>query len=143
MRLYSTEIPLTLSGNMRMRFKEEIETEYFKKDFTRLLKKYRTLIEDFNNFKKFSLEPFLLDGVDNKCSERISNLGLEYPEIWKVRKFTSRSFKGRGNQSGFRIIFAYYRDIEKIIFIEIYHKSKKENEDRDRIKQAIENYVDS
>ena len=122
-----------------MRFKEEIETKYFKRDFSKLLRKYKTLIGDFNNFKKFSLGPFLLDGVDNKCSERISNLGLEYPEIWKVIKFTSRSFKGRGNQSGFRIIFAYYRDIEKIIFIEIYHKSKKENEDRKRMKLVIEN----
>ena len=126
-----------------MRFKEEIETEYFQKDFSKLLRKYRTLIEDFETFKKFSLEPFLLDKIDNKCSVIIQGTGIKYPEIWKVRKFTSRSFKGRGNQSGFRIIFAYYRDIEKIIFIEIYHKSKKENEDRDRIKQAIENYVDS
>ena len=90
-----------------MRFKEEIETEYFQKDFTRLLKKYRTLTEDFDNFINFSLEPFLLDNINNKCAERISNLGIKYPEIWKVKKFSSRSFKGEGIKSGIRIIFQF------------------------------------
>jgi hypothetical protein len=122
---------------MRMRFKKEVEHEYFKKDFSKLVKKYKTLADDFKIFKTYSLEPFLLDNVNNKCSERISKIGIVYPEIWKVKKFTSRSFKGKGVKSGFRIIYAYYRDLEKIIYIEIYHKTKKTKEDRERIKTII------
>lgn len=117
-----------------MRFKEEIKIDEFIKEFKKLSKKYRTLNEDFNNFIKFSLEPFLLDQKNNKCSERLSDIGVRYPEIWKVKKFASKSFKGRGVKSGFRIIYAFYRDLEKIIYIEIYHKSQKNNEDRERIK---------
>ena len=39
--------------------------------------------------------------------------------------------------SGFRLIYAYFREEEKITYIEIYHKNEKENEDRQRI---IENF---
>ncbi|KQC13173.1 MAG: hypothetical protein APR63_09310 [Desulfuromonas sp. SDB] len=68
-----------------MRFKEEIKIDEFIKEFKKLSKKYRTLNEDFNNFIKFSLEPFLLDQKNNKCSERLSDIGVRYPEIWKVK----------------------------------------------------------
>jgi hypothetical protein len=32
-----------------------------------------------------------------------------------------------------RLVYAYFKDDNKIVFIEMYHKNDKENEDRDRI----------
>jgi len=66
-------------------------------------------------------------------------------------------FKGKGVNSGLRLVYAHFKDQnietensnvipaddektnyeiidkEKIVFIELYHKSDKENEDRERI----------
>jgi len=33
------------------------------------------------------------------------------------------------------VIYAYYREMDRIELIEIYYKADKENEDRDRIKK--------
>jgi len=41
--------------------------------------------------------------------------------------------KGRGVNSGLRLVYAYFPDQNKITFIELYHKIDKENEDRKRI----------
>ena len=72
-------------------------------------------------------------GIDNKGIVRISNLGIEYPKIYKVRKFACRSLKGKGSASGIRVIYAYFEDKDKIEFIEIYYKGDKENEDKKKI----------
>jgi len=50
-----------------------------------------------------------------------------------TRKFACRSLKGRGVQSGIRIIYAYFQEKDKIELIEIYYKGDKESEDRQRI----------
>jgi hypothetical protein len=48
-------------------------------------------------------------------------------------KIASKALKGRGVNSGLRLIYAYFPDEQKITFIELYHKNDKENEDRNRI----------
>ena len=109
-----------------MKFEELIE---FKKDFKTLLKKYRTLNEDFVEVIKILKKkpeerpPF---------SFRIDNLGIETCII-KVKKIACKSLKGRGVNSGLRLIYAYFPDDQKIIFIELFHKNNKENEDKKRI----------
>ena len=65
-------------------------------------------------------------------SVRIDNLGLE-PRIIKVKKMACKALKGRGVNSGLRLIYAHFPDEQKITFIELYHKNDKENEDRTRI----------
>jgi len=45
--------------------------------------------------------------------------------------------KGRGVNSGLRLVYAFFKADEKIIFIELYHKNEKGNEDRRRI---LENF---
>lgn len=105
------------------------ELEEFQTDVKKLLKKYKTLREDLGVIKKVLLvEP----DARPPFSFRIDNLGIESCVI-KVRKIASKSFKGKGVQSGFRLIYAYFENEQKIIFIELYHKNTKENEDRDRI----------
>jgi len=73
--------------------------------------------------------------IDNKGVVQISNLGIDYPQIYKARKFACKSLKSTGSRSGIRIIYAYYEKEDMIEFIEIYYKGDKENEDRERIKK--------
>ncbi len=101
----------------------------FEKDLKSLLKKYRTLHEDLEEVKTIlkkrpeARPPF---------SFEISNLQLETCVI-KVKKIACRSLKGKGVQSGLRLIYAYFKNEQKITFIELYHKNDKENEDKQRI----------
>ena len=101
----------------------------FKKDLKSLLKKYRTLYEDLEVVKRV-LE--IMPDERSPFSFRIDNLGLETC-IVKVKKIACKSLKGRGVNSGLRLIYAYFPEEQKITFIELYHKSEKENEDRKRI----------
>jgi mRNA-degrading endonuclease RelE of RelBE toxin-antitoxin system len=105
----------------------------FDKEFKRLQKKLRTLDEDLDNFIKTQLQAFHKLGQDNRGCFRISDLGIAYPHIYKAKKFTCKSLKGRGVSSGIRVIYAYYPQEDAVEFIEIYYKGDKENEDRDRI----------
>ncbi len=105
------------------------ELSEFKKDLKNLLKKYRSLNEDLEVVKlDLNDEP----GESPPFSFRIDNLGLTTCII-KVKKIACKALKGRGVNSGFRLIYAHFPDEEKIIFIELYHKNDKENEDRQRI----------
>jgi len=51
----------------------------------------------------------------------------------RQRKFACRSLKGRGVQSGIRIIYAYFEEKDKIELIEVYYKGDKVSENRQRI----------
>lgn len=101
----------------------------FKKDFKTLLKKYKTLVDDIELVKKV-LE--VLPEDRPPFSYRIDNLGIESCVI-KVKKIACKSLKGKGVNSGLRLVYAYFKEEERIVFIEIYHKNDKENEDRVRI----------
>ena len=105
------------------------ELTEFKKDFKKLLKKYRTLNEDLDVVKRV-----LEVAPDERppFSFRIDNLGLENCII-KVKKIACKALKGRGVNSGLRLIYAHFPDEQKIVFIELYHKNDKENEDKTRI----------
>jgi mRNA-degrading endonuclease YafQ of YafQ-DinJ toxin-antitoxin module len=101
----------------------------FKKDLKSLLKKFRTLNDDLDIMKKV-LE--VLPDERPPFSFRIDNLGLKTCVI-KVKKIACKALKGRGVNSGLRLIYAYFQEENRIIFIELYHKNDKENEDRQRI----------
>ncbi len=103
----------------------------FDKDVKQLSKKYRTLHDDLNVLSKV-----LMTNPDAKptFSFRIDGLGIETCVI-KVKKIASKSFKGKGVHSGFRLVYAYFEQEERIVYIELYHKSDKEIEDKDRIKR--------
>jgi mRNA-degrading endonuclease YafQ of YafQ-DinJ toxin-antitoxin module len=109
-----------------MKFEELAE---FKKDLKYLLKKYRTLHDDLEEVKTI-----LKKKPDERppFSFRIDNLGLETCLI-KIKKIACKALKGRGVNSGLRLIYAYFPDKQKITFIELYHKNDKENEDKTRI----------
>ena len=105
------------------------ELPEFQKDVKRLLKKFRTLQSDLMDVKRdLNDEP----DAEPPFSFRISGLGINTCII-KIKKISSDSFKGRGNNSGFRLIYAWFELEQKIIFIELYHKNDKEKEEVQRI----------
>lgn len=44
-----------------------------------------------------------------------------------------KSLKGKGVQSGIRVIYAYREEEDRVEFMELYYKGDKESEDRERI----------
>ena len=105
------------------------ELPEYKKDLKDLLKSYRTLVEDMEVVKKV-----LMISPDERppFSFRIDNIGIETCVI-KVKKIACKALKGRGVDSGMRLIYALFKEERKIILVELYHKSEKENENRERI----------
>jgi hypothetical protein len=108
----------------------ELLPEY-EKDFKRLLKRYRTLEPDMEVVRRvLTVRP----GASPPHSIRIEGLGITDCVI-KMRRIASDSLKGRGSNSGLRLIYAHYEKENRIILVELYHKSDKENEDRERIRK--------
>ena len=63
-----------------------------------------------------------------RISFQIYQIQLETCVI-KVKKIACKSLKGKGVNSGLRLIYALFKVEQKITFIEIYHKNDKDSED--------------
>lgn len=124
---------------MKKIFNEVRELREFEKDLKKLIKRFRTLKDDLDIFTEKQLRLFHKLGVDNKGIVQISDLGIEYPKIYKARKFACRSLKGRGSASGIRVIYAYFEDEDCVEFIKIFYKGDKKNEDSERILRYYSN----
>ena len=108
----------------------------FDRDLKKLLKRFRTLEEDLDIFIRTELFLYHKLAKDNKEIFQITGLGMETPRVYKAKKFACRALKGKGVQSGIRIIYGYWEEQDRIDLIEIYYKGDKENEDRDRVVTA-------
>lgn len=106
----------------------------FKRDLKKLLKRYPSLASDLEIIRKvLKVNPearppfsFVIDGLGIKSC------------VIKVKKIACRSLKGRGVNTGLRLVYAHFENAapgenHKIVFIEIYHKNDKANEERERI----------
>lgn len=109
-----------------------VEVPEYSKDLKRIMKKYGSLPNDLELFKK--VLSAVLPGTLS-CTVRISGLGREVIiPVYKVRKFRCKSLQGRGCQSGIRVIYACeHASGDKVLLLEIYHKNQQENEDKQRI----------
>ncbi|MFH1780452.1 MAG: hypothetical protein ABH841_00360 [Candidatus Nealsonbacteria bacterium] len=112
---------------MAMNFNELFE---FTKEFKRLSKKYKSLPDDLDEFKRIITVVPLGNGKhfnvitkNEKCA------------IIKARLFC-RYLKG----SSLGIIYAFHCQSDNVDFIEIYFKGEKENEDRERVKNYLKNF---
>jgi mRNA-degrading endonuclease YafQ of YafQ-DinJ toxin-antitoxin module len=110
------------------------ELAEYKKDFKRLNKKYKTLDADMAELQKVLT---VLPDDDAPFSFRINGLGIETCVI-KVKKIACRALKNKGVNSGLRLIYAWFETEARIVFVELYHKNEKENEDRERILKYFE-----
>jgi len=105
-------------------------TSEFNKDFKRLSKKYRTLDNDLNEFKK----------ILNKFPKGIGKHFNILTETDSVCIIKARFFCQSLKKKDLKIIYAYIENQQRIEmigfeFIEIYFKGNKKNEDKARIKK--------
>ncbi|MBA7531839.1 hypothetical protein ES705_24063 [subsurface metagenome] len=124
---------------MKKIFNEVLKLPDFKKDFKKLEKKYPTLKQDLEVFVNTQLKLSHKLNIDNCGIVQISGLSISIPKIYKARKFACKSLKGRGSYSGIRIIYAYFKDDDRIELVEMYFKGDKKKEDRKRILKYYSN----
>lgn len=105
------------------------ELDEYKRDVKKLSKRFRSLYDDLELLKKVLK---ICPQEQPPHSYRISELGID-AYVVKHKRVACRSLKGRGSNTGLRVVYAYLKEDEKIVLIEIYHKADKENEDRKRI----------
>ena len=102
----------------------------FEREFKKLSKKYQSLGEDLKN-----LEVVLCNyptGVGKNFTITHFDTSLK---IVKAR-LVCRSLRNRS----MRIIYAYHDDNFEFVYIEIYCKSDKENEDKERVNEYIKKF---
>ena len=106
------------------------ELPEFQKELKRLSKKYRTLDDDFEKFKKV-----LLVAPTGSGSNFVIIHSSLNTKMVKAR-LACRALRDRS----LRIIYVHFERERRIEFIELYFKGDKENEDRARIKEYLKNH---
>lgn len=119
-----------------MKFKHIEQLDKFKKDLKKLLKRFPSLEEDLESLVKAQFIAYHKFNVDNHGILPLENLRIPSPKIFKVKKFACKSLKGKGVQSGIRVIYGYFSEEDRIEFIQIYYKGDQEMEDLQRIKNS-------
>lgn len=122
------------------------ELEEFKKDLKKLSKRYKSLKDDIEIIRKvLKVNP----EARPPFSFNIDGLGIKNCII-KIKKIACKSLKGKGINTGLRLVYAHFKkrveDVdgieteldEKIIFVELYHKNDKANENKERILKYFE-----
>ena len=129
-----------------MKEMEYDELEEFKKDLKKLSKRYKSLKDDIEIIRKvLKVNP----EARPPFSFNIDGLGIKNCII-KIKKIACKSLKGKGINTGLRLVYAHFKkrveDVdgieteldEKIIFVELYHKNDKANENKERILKYFE-----
>jgi mRNA-degrading endonuclease RelE of RelBE toxin-antitoxin system len=115
-------------------------TKEFAKDLKRLLKKYSTLEEDLETAKKNAIELLHIHNIDNRSVELIPKYCRNEVKLCKIKKFSCKALKGKGCQSGIRVIYAFFPQESKVEFVEIYFKGNKANMDYERAGEYLESF---
>ena len=116
---------------------EYFETSKFTKDLKKLLKRFRTLKDDLENLKRNQIELLHVYKIDNQGTFEIKGFSNPAFVIYKVKKFACMSLKGRGCDSGLRLIYAINKIENSIFLLEIYFKGDKENEVISRVNDFL------
>lgn len=126
MNLFSTAPKKPQFANMTV-IKYE-RHDKFEKQLKKLIKKYRSLEEDLKIVKKYAIEAFHIDGINNESVWLIPKFDKKTIQIYKVKKFACKALKGKGVKSGIRVIYAFYPNQLKVEFLEIYFKEKNDSD---------------
>lgn len=101
----------------------------FENELKKLSKRYPTLVYDVEDIKS------ILETSPTGIGKNFTIIATsETIKIVKVR-LHCESLRART----VRIIYAYHKDEIRFMYLEIYYKGDKENEDRERIKEYLEN----
>jgi len=114
----------------------------FDSDLKHLRKRYQSLDEDLTTLTKaLYLWLCLQHKAGQSCDNSFVLMSRYAPAdgcfLYKVRHMPCKALKGRGNQTGLRVIFAYWPESDTLEFIQIYFKADSEREDRNRIAKYV------
>lgn len=99
----------------------------FAKEFERLARKFRSLPRDLERFQKvLTLDPA------GQSQNRVTLRQTETVTVVKARLFCETL-----RRNSLRIMYAYHKDTVTVVWIEVYHKADKPNEDRERIEEYL------
>ncbi len=99
----------------------------FGKEFSKLSKKFQSLPEDLKKFEKLiEISP---TGIGKNFTIIHSSTKMK---LVKAR-LSCRSLRKRS----LRIIYAYHNDTVTFVYIELYFKGDKANEDRNRVEEYL------
>jgi hypothetical protein len=89
-------------------FKEISHVPEFEKDMRKLVRRFASLEEDLQIFIRVAMNLFHKQNIDSQAIFHISDLGIRTPKIYKVKKFACKALRGKGVQSGIRVIYVYH-----------------------------------
>jgi hypothetical protein len=108
--------------------------EYLR-DLKVLSRRFRGLDEDVRLFVEKPLTHFLRGEPVAGRNERAAGLGFEYPVIYIAKRLACRALRGRGSDSGLRVVCAWFPREDRLELVELYYKGDKQVEDKARIKR--------
>ena len=103
------------------------ELPEFTDEFKRLLKKYRSLEIDRTKLER------LLTQHPTGAGKNFTIVHVEVDVKIVKTRMACQSLRDRS----IRVVYAYHEDVVEFMYIEVYAKGDKENEDRERIKQYL------
>jgi mRNA-degrading endonuclease RelE of RelBE toxin-antitoxin system len=116
---------------------EYTETPDFQKDLKKLGKRFKSLPDDLEVLKRAAIQLYHEQALDNRAIFPVSQYQKESVKIYKVKKFACRALKGKGVQSGLRLIYAFFPQERKVELLEIYYKQDQDEMDFSRVKNYL------
>lgn len=113
------------------------EHSSFTKAFKKLFKRFPSLSDDLNMVKCAAVELYHIHNIDNHSVVEIPKLSQPHMRIFKVKKFACKALKGHGVQSGIRLVYAFNKNEKSVLFLDIYYKGDRENENRAYLRSLI------
>ena len=119
-------------------FNDVVRLPEFEKDLKKLLKRFKTLEDDLAILVRTELNLYHKLRKDTGGVFRLTGLAGGEAKIYKAKKFACRWLRGKGVQSGIRVVYAYHEKRDRVELIEIYYKGDKAMEDRERLARVYE-----
>jgi len=132
MKLYSIEALPILSKSIKLNHQLFFVPEFIS-DSEQLVKSFSTLGRDLQTFLETSLKVFHDLELENDGIKELEFNNIKTPKIYKAKKFACQSLKGKGANTGIKVIYAHHPEEKKIDLIEIYFEGDKQEEDKNRI----------
>ncbi|MEM9244102.1 MAG: hypothetical protein AAGA27_08670 [Pseudomonadota bacterium] len=113
------------------------EIPEFTKAFKKLKKRFSSLSDDLEVAKLAAIALYHVHHIDNNAVVEIPTLKHSDLKVLKLKKFACKSLKGKGVQSGIRIIYAFNDKKNDLLFLDIYYKGDRESENRRYLKSLL------
>jgi len=109
--------------------------EYLR-DLKALSRRFRGLDEDIRIFVQKPLTHFLRGEPVAGRYERVAGPGFDYPVVYVAKRLACRALRGRGSDSGLRLVFAWFPKEDRLELVEVYCQGDQNMEDKARIKHT-------